>query len=233
MFSSFCVYLLDMSENIEKKCIKCGNIQKYSDKYHFKRAINTNALCQRCSRNLPSKKRQNLVGNLYGHLTVVELVEQRDGCQYWKCKCDCGNETVVRHSHLTCHTIRSCGCVHLYLQEKHPHWVGIGKISGSYLNQLKRSAKKRRLEITITKQELWDKFLKQDQKCALTGVDLKFDSCVRKRDGNASLDRIDSSKGYYTDNVQWVHKIVNVMKQDLDEKEFFGWCKLICERNEI
>jgi hypothetical protein len=47
------------------------------------------------------------------------------------------------------------------------------------------------------------------------------------------LDRIDSSKGYTIDNVQWVHKIVNIMKHDVEEKEFFNWCKLITERNKL
>lgn len=223
-----------MSEKFEKQCPLCHNVQRYSDKYHLQRAIKTNAPCANCSRKLPSKKRKDLIGNIYGHLTVISFVEQKnDGHQYWQCKCDCGNETVVKQSHLTGHTIRSCGCVHRYIQEKHPHWTGIGKISGTYIHQVHQSASKRGLSVLVTKEQMWQKFLDQNGKCALTGVELKFDSNNSIRDGNASLDRIDSSKDYSLDNIQWVHKIVNVMKQDLKESEFFEWCKLVYERSKV
>ena len=43
----------------------------------------------------------------------------------------------------------------------------------------------------------------------------------------ASLDRIDSSKGYIKGNVQWVHKEFNKMKLDLLDKEFIDICKLV------
>jgi hypothetical protein len=43
----------------------------------------------------------------------------------------------------------------------------------------------------------------------------------------ASLDRINSKKGYTKDNVQWVHKWINFMKQDLDEEEFITFCEAI------
>lgn len=38
--------------------------------------------------------------------------------------------------------------------------------------------------------------------------------------GTASLDRIDSTKGYVEENVQWVHKDVNFMKSNLTEQRF-------------
>ena len=104
-------------------------------------------------------------------------------------------------------------------------------MSGSYFSQTIKSSKKRNLKFQITKEYMWSLFLKQNEKCALTGVQLKFDSCQKNRDGNASLDRIDSTKGYTIDNIQWIHKIINIMKQDLTETEFINWCKLICERS--
>jgi len=41
----------------------------------------------------------------------------------------------------------------------------------------------------------------------------------------ASLDRIDSTKGYTLDNIQWVHKTLNRLKMNLDNQEFIEWCK--------
>ena len=56
---------------------------------------------------------------------------------------------------------------------------------------------------------------------------LSFQSSSRVSDGTASLDRIDSSKGYTIDNVQWVHKKVNMMKKDMSDSEFIAWCNEI------
>ena len=57
----------------------------------------------------------DLVGQKFGRLTVVErLPPQKDKVSravYWKCKCDCGNETVVRSDQLRQGIIKSCGCL--------------------------------------------------------------------------------------------------------------------------
>jgi len=212
-----------------KTCPLCKHKQVYSDEYHLKRAINTNALCVNCSRHLPSKKKQNLSGNVYGHLKVIVLDHIKNGHQYWKCKCDCGTETVVKHSHLTGHTVRTCGCSHLVLQDKHPHWKGYKEISGAYFSVVKRSAKKRNLPFDLTIEEMWSIFEKQNRRCALTGELLEFNKCLRSTNGTASLDRIDSSKGYTIGNVQWVHKFINTMKQDLTEKEFARYCQMVVD----
>ena len=61
----------------------------------------------------------------------------------------------------------------------------------------------------------------------MTGIDLTFDTLVNTFDGTASLDRIDSSKGYTKDNVQWVHKDINYIKRDLSDSEFITLCKKV------
>lgn len=38
---------------------------------------------------------------------------------------------------------------------------------------------------------------------------------------------IDSTKVYTIDNVQWVHKNINIMKWDISQEEFINWCGLI------
>lgn len=52
----------------------------------------------------------DITGQKFGKLTVIK----RDGVDgtisTWLCKCDCGNETVVRKSHLTTGNTVSCGC---------------------------------------------------------------------------------------------------------------------------
>jgi hypothetical protein len=47
----------------------------------------------------------------------------------------------------------------------------------------------------------------------------------------ASLDRIDSDKGYAEDNVQWVHKKINSMKQTMRDELFIEMCKRVAAHN--
>lgn len=54
---------------------------------------------------------KDLSGQRFGRLTV-ETFEYcgPGGHSYWRCKCDCGGEKVVRSSHLKSGNVSSCGC---------------------------------------------------------------------------------------------------------------------------
>jgi hypothetical protein len=53
-----------------------------------------------------------LVGQRFGHLTVVEFVDvARNGTTRWLCRCDCGNTTIVRHGNLKSGSTKGCGCL--------------------------------------------------------------------------------------------------------------------------
>lgn len=110
---------------------------------------------------------------------------------------------------------------------EHASWKGYGEISGRLFYSIKRHAIERNLLFLISLEQIWDLFLKQNRKCALSGIDLKFSSSARSSDGTASLDRIDSLKGYTVDNVQWVHKELNEMKMNMQESKFFQWIELV------
>ena len=55
----------------------------------------------------------SIIGEVFGHLTVLSLCEQRDkhGHTVWNCRCDlCGNTAkIVRQNLISCNT-SSCGC---------------------------------------------------------------------------------------------------------------------------
>lgn len=79
---------------------------------------------------------------------------------------------------------------------------------------------------------MWNLFLKQNSKCALSGVDIILTrpySCLKQ---SASLDRVDNTTGYRIGNVRWVHKIANRLKNALQDEELFEWCKRILKENE-
>lgn len=172
--------------------------------------------------------RKNIKGQKFNKLTVIEFSHlSKSRHAIWKCKCDCGNETTAQSRLLVNGTKKSCGCLTHQIGNKSLTWKGYGELSKSHFSKIIREAKSRNLEFNIDIKFLWELYLKQNKKCALSGEYIIFRSQVHISDGNASLDRIDSSKGYIEGNVQWVHKDINFMKQNLPENKFFEWCKKI------
>jgi hypothetical protein len=112
------------------------------------------------------------------------------------------------------------------------YWKGYGGIGKRYWHSILKCAEKREILFTITIEDAWNQYLKQDGKCALTNVQLNLECDKHKGDFywtemNASLDRIDSSKGYTIDNIQWVQKKINIIKNTLTQEEFIDLCKLV------
>ena len=143
--------------------------------------------------------------------------------------CDCGNKTIVASDSLTQGTTKSCGCLHLERSQfgpKNKTWKGCGDIPRHYWTATIDNAKRRFIEFNITIEYASEIFIKQDKKCAMTGLPLIF---KKSQDINrtASLDRIDSSKGYVEGNVQWVHKDINIMKSVFKQDYFIEICSLV------
>lgn len=56
---------------------------------------------------------KDITGMRFGKLTAIEYVgKDAYNNALWKCKCDCGNETVTRGSALRKGEVKSCGCLH-------------------------------------------------------------------------------------------------------------------------
>lgn len=181
-------------------------------------------------------KKINVIGEKFGSLQVLsEHSKTRNGHIRYTCKCDCGNTCTPLITHLRRGNTTHCGCKTVKkIGPTHPQWTGFGEISGNFWrNHIIKSAngyKRRKIEISITKEYAWKLFLKQDRKCALSGLNLYLPITQHKNiHANASLDRIDSSKGYIEGNVQWVHKDINLMKNKFTTEYFLNMCKLVYE----
>ena len=62
------------------------------------------------------RKRVDLSGMKIGKLRVVKQVKRpfsKRDVSYFLCKCDCGNETIVRGDNLQQYHTQSCGCLHI------------------------------------------------------------------------------------------------------------------------
>lgn len=186
-----------------------------------------------------SLKTQCLSGECYGKLTVVrnwrEKPENAKAYRLCECLCVCGNTVIVKLRALASGHKKSCGCNrrgaanHL--------WKGCGKIGAARWTRIKSTLNRgdRVIDFTLSIEEAWNLYETQGGKCALSGVPIGFSGRLKNGSGvkndTASLDRIDSSKGYTLENVQWVHKIVNLMKMSLTQEEFIKWCHTITENN--
>lgn len=64
-------------------------------------------------------KKLDLTGQRFGRLTVIEESGRDNFRQVmWKCKCDCGNEVVVRGYQLRSRRTQSCGCLQKEITSK-------------------------------------------------------------------------------------------------------------------
>ena len=102
----------------------------------------------------------------------------------------------------------------------------------SWFNKFKTGAELRAIEWTLTLDEIADIYEKQNRKCALTDDDIAFPEVGHPQKANASIDRIDSTKGYCYNNVQLVTRHVNMMKQSYDQEYFVNTCIAVARKFE-
>ncbi len=58
-----------------------------------------------------SRRKLDLTGQRYGRLTVIGLAENIGNRTAWRCRCECGGETVVQTVRLRTGHTKSCGCL--------------------------------------------------------------------------------------------------------------------------
>lgn len=181
---------------------------------------------------------------------LVSIDEKRKGSgkYLWECECDCGNKCMKSADSLRSHHTRtnmknSCGCEN----KRIARWKSLD-INAKHFGRIKNSAKSRKLEFDLTPEFLHELFHKQKSRSAISGRELLMpgisgngsglSQCVSdNKDLIASLDRIDSSKGYTKDNVWWISRRENSCKMDLSiedmEQFFIDGCEYLEESRRI
>lgn len=196
------------------RCI-CG---KESTKTSLSLLSGKSTKCMKCA----GHEFVDLTGHKNKKITVLKQCRNNNRL-VWQCQCDCGKIFYLNSTHVKQH---SGGC-----KRCSGGWKGCGEISKRYFSSVRGGAESRNLEFNVTIEEIWQLFLQQDRKCAYSKLDLCFvysynTDCVKQ---TASLDRIDSSKGYMIDNVQWVHKDINKMKWSFSHEIFIDYCKRVVD----
>lgn len=176
-------------------------------------------------------KHQDQIGKKYGFLTIKSLIQR--GREYhwaWRAICECSNcgktdfETSIQN--VLRGRTTSCGCrkdFYTKLTGKNSvQFTGYEEIRGKTWSTICRRARNRGRSVDVSIQDVWEIYEKQNRKCALSGIPIAFGKI--NSETTASLDRIDSSRGYVKDNVQWVHKDVNIMKNVFSVEYFLEMC---------
>ena len=181
------------------------------------------------------------IGDKFGRLTIMKIIPSIRYGSWVECCCDCdkiNKKWKGRISQLKNGNTKSCGCLQKIItkvtryKQSIIRWKGTKDISKTYFSRLKQGAKHRKKEFNITIEYLQELLEKQEYKCALTGLSIRCTRNVNKHSDSyeeqtASIDRIDNTKGYIIDNIQWIHKDINNMKQALKEEIFIKYCNLV------
>jgi hypothetical protein len=170
----------------------------------------------------------DLTGKIFGKLTVLKDSGRRKSRRpIWLCQCSCGQQTDVLGKYLVNGDTKSCGC---YSKGNAYNRTGFKELSGSYWYIVTSQAKRRGIPCTISAEQAYHQMEKQQWRCAMTGEPLAFAVNLRDSKGQtASLDRIDNLKGYTINNIQWVQKEINIMRNRLDLVKFKSWCQKVID----
>lgn len=172
-------------------------------------------------------------GDKFNRLTFLyELPNNINNKKYWCCECECGKIKNYDYYNIIKGKIISCGCFHKD-HVKSYNWSGYKDIPGNYWSGIISGSVKRNIEFNISIEYAWFIYEKQNKKCKLSNLSIDFETKRNKiKTYQASLDRIDNSKGYIEGNVQWIVKEINYMKNKMNEDTFIYLCKKINEYNE-
>ncbi len=175
---------------------------------------------------------KDLLKQKFGKLLVIGRVEGENyhTQSVWHCECECGNTIDVCRGSLVRNKTKSCGCYNKEQIKKRGHekYSGSKYVPGKKITNIIKNAKHRKI-YCIEKEELQKEidrvFEEQNFKCIYSGEDLRFydrdnNGNIIPKSGNASVDRIDSSKGYIQGNLQICTKRINVSKMEVSHKDF-------------
>lgn len=168
---------------------------------------------------------KNEVGNRYHSLTVIDSAESMNGYARFLCKCDCGNELVVRGSDLRSGNTKSCGrCKREWHGESGSRLYDIWCHMKRRTNNPQDPAYKDYGGRGIVICDEWYKYSAFKEWAISNGYS-----------DSLTIERIDVNAGYFPDNCKWIP--INEQSKNRRSCHFFTignetkcvteWAKLI------
>jgi hypothetical protein len=143
----------------------------------------------------------DLTGQIFGRLTVIERNLETDSKRTpWKCRCECGKETIVLGDNLRRGRQVSCGCYHAEKQLKHGATVG-GVKSSEYKvwQEMMRRCNNKKSQYYkyyggrgVIVCERW-----------LNGFENFIEDMGKRPSPKHSIDRINANGNYEPNNCRW------------------------------
>ena len=158
----------------------------------------------------------SIIGKRFGRLTVLDFDHQDvRGKTYWLCRCDCGNNTIVKRGHLTNGAIVSCGCYQRERRIKHGFYGT--PLYSSWDHMIQRCNNKNNDDYYryggrgITVCDEWSDFVIFRDWALNNGYE-----------PGLSIDRINNNDGYYPDNCRWVDQ--QTQSNNTRRNHYVTWC---------
>lgn len=152
---------------------------------------------------------QDLTGQKFNLLTVLERDYSKRRVA-WKCKCDCGNYTVVTSDALKRNEVKSCGCIKYRTKHSltktriYRIWVGMKqRCNNPNADSYERYGGK-----GIKVCEEWD----NAENGSTNFIEWAYENGYSDE---LSIDRIDSFKGYSPSNCRWVNKEIQTLNRNV------------------
>lgn len=166
------------------------------------------------------RRAESRIGERYGRLEVLSIVERTSNGARYRCRCACGTETEVGSTNIG--RTQSCGCLNLDA-------VASTRIWEVEFNRERQYARLRRhggVPWTLTQEE-FNAIV--SQACAYCGAPPSRDTAVgrRPRPKRNGIDRVDNAVGYVLANCVPCCSICNKMKLTLSKDDFLAHVRRI------
>ena len=160
----------------------------------------------------------DLTGKSFGKLIPVAITDRKKTGCYWLCRCECGQETTVRSSHLLSGSVSSCGCSY------NDYWKTMAKPDSCYkvvYRSYKKSASVKNRSFNIRFEDFKKLILSDRCYCGATASNIRAYKGVSFQYNG--IDRIDNTKGYELDNCTSCCSICNRAKGNSTFQEYKDW----------
>ena len=191
----------------EARC-QCGKVSMFESKASAEKMI-ARGSCRYCKRDY-----RNVSG-------VLDLIRNEEGRWGKACSGCEGLQFYTRKDHAKQSILNDWQCKRCVAKAKgYSANQSVGPLRRMF-NRFSRSAKNREIDWCLSLDQFGSSFTGH---CALTGWEISMEK------QSASLDRIDSGRGYEVDNVQWVHSMVNMSKNKYPQDRFIEMCVAVANK---
>lgn len=176
---------------------------------------------------------------LYKRMVKIKLTCETCGLEFERCKSE-HNRNVKKNSRTFC-SRKCCGVGTLNnIPKESKKWDHLAKVSNadefSPFRWHMRNIKRRSKVCTVTLNDIKEQWESQKGICPYTGWKLKnmkdtsIQNQLPKTPDRASLDRIDSSKGYVRENIEFVSFMAQCAKNEFDKEELHKFCEAVANK---